>query len=346
MTRVKRARLAAVGVVATAAVGGLVIGALPVDHSAQPGVRPAVTAMDPSTFYNSAQQKFAAGDVTGGLESLQQMLSVVPVDPYALALQAIWSAQVDDAAGSDAALAKLNGINRTLHTTARNIIAGVDAAAQIVPDTSPKTVTGRTAIVILGYGLNGNGKMAPELIRRVTAGKAQAEAAASAPIVVAGGAPKKGITEAAAMKKWLVANGVDAGRITEEGRSGSTVANAQNTAEILRGQGINDIILITSPNHIRRAAADFAAVGLRSVATVTTATELDKYREPLTRDRQKGIRLEATRAAEIPATRTAGLPLPDNLPDTGPGLIPEFGEKLLESLLDAGSSAIDSLPAE
>lgn len=330
----------------SAAIGGLVVGVLPFDHAAGVDVRPAVTAVDPSTFYNSAQQKFAAGDVTGGLQSLKEMLAVVPVDPYALALQAIWSAQADDEAAGQAALTRLNGINRTLHTTARDIISGVEVAAQIVPETSPKEVSGQAAIVILGYGLNGNGKMAPELVRRATAGKTQAETTTAAPIVVAGGAPKKGITEAAAMKKWLVANGVDAARITEEGRSGSTVANAQNTAEILRGKGISEIILITSPNHIRRAAADFAAVGLRAVATVTTATELSRYAQPLTLDQQKGIRLEATRTAKIPTTRQAGLPLPDNLPDTGPGLITEFGQKLLESLLDAGSSAINSLPAE
>ncbi|NED69668.1 YdcF family protein, partial [Streptomyces sp. SID10244] len=60
---------------------------------------------------------------------------------------------------------------------------------------------------------------------------------------------------------------------------------------------------------------------------------------PLTREQQKGIRLEATRTAKIPATRQLGLPLPQNLPDTGPGLITEFGGKLLETLLGTGSSA-------
>ncbi|MEE3853347.1 ElyC/SanA/YdcF family protein [Gordonia sp. LSe1-13] len=337
MTRVKRRRrIAALTTIAACAIGGAVVGGLPADRAGHLDVRPVVTAVDPSTYYNSAQQKFAAGDVPGGLESLEEMLAVVPVDPYALALQAIWSAQADDPAASKAALTRLNGINRTLATAARNIIDGVDAAAQIVPDTAPKTISGQPTIVILGFGLNRNGKMAPELVRRVTAGKSQAGTMSTAPIVVSGGAPQAGVTEAAAMKKWLVSKGVDAGRITEEGRSGSTVGNAQNTAEILRGRGVSEIILITSPNHIRRAAADFAAVGLRSVATVTTETELSKYANPLTRDQQKGIRLEATRAAGIPATRQAGLPLPDNLPDTGPALLTEF----LEGLLDAGSSML------
>ena len=172
---------------------------------------------------------------------------------------------------------------------------------------------------------------------RVRAGKSQAELTTSAPIVVSGGVPKKGITEASAMQKWLVDNGVDASRITTEDKSGSTVANAQNTAAILAGKGVRDIILVTSPSHIRRAAADFAATGLRVVASVTTGTDLSRYATPLTKQRQTGIRLEATRTAKIPATRQPGV-LPDNLPDPGPGLIPEIGNKLLE-LLGTGSSS-------
>ncbi|MGV9709429.1 YdcF family protein [Gordonia sp. NPDC003424] len=330
--------MAVVAVVASAVVGGAV-GALPVvDHSAT-GVRPVATATDAPGLYNSAQQKFAAGDVPGGLDAIKQLLAVTPIDANALALQSIWSDQADDAVTSKAALNRLGGLNPALATAVRNIITGVSAAAQIVPDTAPKTVSGRAAIVVLGYGLNGNGTMAPELVRRVTAGKSQAETTTTAPLVVTGGAPKAGVTEAAAMKKWLVANGVDAARITEEGASGSTVANAQNTAALLRQQGVSDIILVTSPNHIRRAAADFAAVGLRTVATVTTATDLAKYATPLTRDKQKGIRLEATRAAKIPVTYTAGLPIPQDLPDTGSGLIIEYGTKILEQLLGAGSSS-------
>lgn len=326
-----------IAVAASALVGGAV-GAQPVVDQVS-GIRPVVTAVDAPGLYNSAQQKFASGDVPGGLDALEQLLALTPVDANALALQSIWADQADDSVTSKAALNRLGGLNSALATASRNIITGVSTAAQIVPDTAPKTVAGRPAIVILGYGLTGNGKMAPELVRRVTAGRTQAVTSTAAPIVVTGGAPKAGVTEASAMKKWLVTNGIDATRVTEEGASGSTVSNAQNTAVILRQQGISDIILVTSPNHIRRAAADFAAVGLRTVATVTTATDLAKYATPLRRDQQKGIRLEATRAAKIPATYTAGLSIPPNLPDTGPGLIIEYGSKLLQQLLGTGSSS-------
>lgn len=96
---------------------------------------------------------------------------------------------------------------------------------------------------------------------------------------------------------------------------------------------------MTSPNHIRRGAADFGgATGLRVVGTLTTATDLSKYLTPLTKDQTRGIRLEATRTARIPpATHEPGV-LPQNLPDPGPGLLADIGGQILEQLLDAGSS--------
>ncbi len=116
------------------------------------------------------------------------------------------------------------------------MISGVATAAQIIPDTTPKPVSGRVAIVVLGFGLNANGKMAPELVNRVSAGKSQAEITTTAPIVVTGGGAQERYHRAAAMKAWLIDNGVDATRIVTEDKSGSTVANAQYTSEILRAK--------------------------------------------------------------------------------------------------------------
>ncbi len=139
------------------------------------------------------------------------------------------------------------------------------------------------------------------------------------------------------MKKWLTDNGIDASRILTEDSSVSTVANAQNTAKLLAARGISDVVLATSPNHIRRAAADFAATGLRVVQSITTDTDLAKNATPLPKDKQTGIRVEATRTAGIPASRTPLLPS-DQLPDVGPGLIDDIGGKILKQLLESGSS--------
>ncbi|NDK88586.1 YdcF family protein [Gordonia desulfuricans] len=335
MTRVKRFRYVAAGVIVASAVTGAAVGSIPVGE--HPRVQTVAVATDPATLYNDAQQKFGTGDVTGGLDALRQAVTLSPADGQSLALQAIWSDQVDDASTASAALRRLAVVNPLLAGTARTVTEAVTAAAAIVPATQPQQVAGNPAIVILGFGLSPKGEMAPELVKRLEAGLAQAQVLPSAPIVVTGGKPQNGVTEAGAMRAWLIRKGVDATRIVTEEQSVSTVSNAQNTAPILRPRGITDIVLVTSPNHIRRAAADFGSTGLKVVSTVTTPTDLAKYTTPLAKDKQTGIRVEATRTAGLPASRKPLLST-DELPDVGPGLLGEIGGKVLEQLRSGGSS--------
>ncbi|MBN4926884.1 YdcF family protein [Hoyosella rhizosphaerae] len=262
------------------------------------------TTADVITFYNSAQSKFARHDAVGGLADIKRALTIDTTDVDSLQLQVIWAEQVDDTVTRDAALRTLDTVDPSAAQTARNVIAGVDAAAQIVPSTDPvEAASVPVAIVILGHGLRPDGSMQPELVKRLTAGLAQAITTPNAPIVVTGGSPQQGITEAAAMTQWLVEHGVPRSRILVEDQSVSTVANAQNTTKLLSQQGISEVILVTSPSHVRRAAANFAATGTRFVGTVTTDTDLDKFLVPYTKAQHAGIRLEATRAAGIPATK-------------------------------------------
>nr|WP_237707900.1 YdcF family protein [Hoyosella subflava] len=305
-----------VSAVACAALGGNATSTLPPAGSAN--VVHVSTEMDAAGLYNRAQVKFAAHDAAGGLADLKSMLAMTSSDADALALQAIWSEQIEDAAARDAALSRLSDINPAAALTARNVIDGVNAAAQIVPSTQTVAApSSPTAIVILGYGLRDDGTMAAELVNRLQAGLRQAHATPDIPVFVTGGVPKRGITEAAAMKAWLLVHGVAESRITTEDRSTSTVTNAQYTTELLRQRGIAEAILVTSPSHIRRAAANFASAGTRVTGAVTTATDLDKYLTPYTREQQAGIRLEATRAAGIPVTKTGSAQ-----PDPGGGALP------------------------
>ena len=132
------------------------------------------------------------------------MLAVTANDPDALALRAVWADQEtgyrDPRRGIDQAHL---GAGECCHPDPR-ADRRVTAAAAIVPSTSPVVTPTNAAIVILGYGLRPNGTMAPELVKRLEAGLAQAQASPTAPVFVTGGVLKKGITEAAAMKKWLV----------------------------------------------------------------------------------------------------------------------------------------------
>lgn len=121
-----------------------------------------------------------------------------------------------------------------------------------------------TTIVVLGAGLYDDGSMRPLLVDRLNAALTLANRYPFAPIVTSGGVPRSGVTEARAMRNWLVDNGVPAERITEEGRSRSTVENAANTVALLAGRRTSGIVVVSSPNHVERALVDFRnAVGGR-----------------------------------------------------------------------------------
>jgi len=113
------------------------------------------------------------------------------------------------------------------------------------------------AIVILGYALNADGSMDKKLIDRLKAGLLAARAYPQAKIIVSGGVPQGGVTEAFVMQKWLRINGISADRIILEDKSQDTMFNALNSVQIIASLKVNKILLVTSENHIRRAVAVF-----------------------------------------------------------------------------------------
>ncbi len=127
-----------------------------------------------------------------------------------------------------------------------------------------------TNIVVLGAGLFPDGTMRPVLVSRLQAALQVARRYPLSPIIVSGGVPKNGITEAGAMRAWLIANGIPWFRITEENTSRSTVENARNTNGILAGRGATSAVVVTSPDHLQRAMVDFrtAVAGRIPVAGV------------------------------------------------------------------------------
>jgi uncharacterized SAM-binding protein YcdF (DUF218 family) len=65
------------------------------------------------------------------------------------------------------------------------------------------------------------------------------------------------VSNAAAMRSIARSAGVPASAILIEEDSVDTYENAQNTARIIKDQGITSIILVTSPYHQRRANIEF-----------------------------------------------------------------------------------------
>ena len=114
-----------------------------------------------------------------------------------------------------------------------------------------------TRIVVLGAALNRDGSMKPVLITRLQAALSLARTFPRSGLITTGGLPHAGRTEAQAMKWWLVGHGIPAQRIATEDRSRTTIENARNTAQMLAAGHATGAVVVSSPDHVRRAMVNF-----------------------------------------------------------------------------------------
>lgn len=144
----------------------------------------------------------------------------------------------------------------------------IPATAQAAPPVAGKDFT-KPAIVILGYGLKADGSMRAILYHRVLAGLAIAQAFPRSPVIVTGGNPRNGQTEAAQMRNLLLMLGFPANRIIVEDKANSTVQNARFSVPLAEKAGATGIIVVTSSTHQGRADQNFADAGGNVLATVS-----------------------------------------------------------------------------
>lgn len=107
------------------------------------------------------------------------------------------------------------------------------------------------------------------LRRRVMTGLIIAQFFPQSPVIVTGGNPQSGKTEAGQMRNMLMLLGLPANRIIVEDRANSTVQNAQFSVPLAKQAGTSGIILVTSTTHQGRADGDFADAGGNILATVS-----------------------------------------------------------------------------
>ncbi|MCM6772266.1 YdcF family protein [Nocardia sp. CDC159] len=264
---------------------------------------PNAAAESLAPLYNAAQTNFLDGNESAGLAALGRLLVQDPTDTQALALQAIWSDYTGDVITREVALTRLGGLDARMAEGTRTVLGAIAAAVGTLPNPLPALIGPHTGIVVLGYGLLPDGTMRPELVGRLTAAWVQAIAAPWAPVVVTGGNPQGGVSEAAAMAGWLIGHGIPAERIHVEERANSTVQNALFGTRMLRAAGADSAVVVTSPNHIRRAVADFIVAGTRVVGATTSLDQIITQLPPPNRAAQRGIYLDATRTFLLPAAR-------------------------------------------
>lgn len=113
----------------------------------------------------------------------------------------------------------------------------------------------RLCIVVLGYELNANGSIKPELEGRLTVALRSANLYPNAYILCTGGgtaAKNPNVTEAEQMAQWLMDHGIEPNRLIIECESSTTGQNAINSYRILRDcyPGIDQVAIVSSDYHL------------------------------------------------------------------------------------------------
>jgi uncharacterized SAM-binding protein YcdF (DUF218 family) len=130
---------------------------------------------------------------------------------------------------------------------------------------SPSNVQPADAIVVLGAHIAENGQLSAESLRRALRGITLYRAGL-APIIVFSGIPNQdvpGPSEAAVRAKLARELGIPAEAILIEERAYTTREEADRVRQTLHGRGARRVLLVTDPQHMRRAAALFEQLGFQ-----------------------------------------------------------------------------------
>lgn len=153
------------------------------------------------------------------------------------------------------------------------VVAPIMARLEQFPVPPSTTLASAQAIVILGGGMRpyapefGGESVGSRTLERVRYG-AKLGRELKLPILVTGGAPEKGAAEAQLMAKALQQDFGVTPRWIED-QSLNTHQNATLSGPLLAKAGVHRIVLVTHAAHLRRAVAEFEAVGLEVIPAPT-----------------------------------------------------------------------------
>lgn len=157
-------------------------------------------------------------------------------------------------------LEKLNTLDPALGafwTKLMRVWSGVNSGLTVNPGVLPDGLPedGSLCIVVLGFQLESDGSMAPELLGRCETALRCAEKYPNALIAVTGGGTawsNPNATEAGVMADWLMAHGVEASRILKEDASRTTGDNAEFTVKLLleNHPEVRALAIVSSDYHV------------------------------------------------------------------------------------------------
>ena len=128
------------------------------------------------------------------------------------------------------------------------------------------------AVIVLGHNLLNN-ELSETLQKRLDAALIIARENEECPIIVTGGyTGNSTITEAEAMRDYLVSNGIEAGRIIEEENAQDTIDNIRYSLDYLDDN--DEVIIVSSRYHCLRAKLICSYYGLNAKAVGTDFPQL------------------------------------------------------------------------
>lgn len=129
--------------------------------------------------------------------------------------------------------------------------------------------------IVLGAKVNGE-VPSLSLRYRLEAALAYGEAHPHVKFILSGGqGPDEAISEAEAMRRYLVEHGITEDRLLLETMSTSTYENIRNSKELLP-EGVTAVTLITSDYHVARARKIAANLGLTTDAVAAKTPQIVK----------------------------------------------------------------------
>ncbi len=215
--------------------------------------------------YNLANNLILAGRPEKAVGLFREMAESDGGDAEALFHLAHWLRHAGDEAGAEQAFGRLDAARPEMAADLRRIHAILAAwldrpVSPELPDFSPPE--GSPFLMVLGYRLEPDGAMHPILIERLEKALEAAGRFPFSPILVSGGLPRKGRTEAEAMRGWLIGRGIASSRILSEFCSRDLADNLAYSWRIAARHGRDaPILCLTSAVDVRRAGAGLESIG-------------------------------------------------------------------------------------
>jgi uncharacterized SAM-binding protein YcdF (DUF218 family) len=204
-------------------------------------------------------------DAPLSLTYLAAGIVVPPVSLLLLAFAGLWLARRRRCAGSALAAGSLLAL---LLLSLPVVAFALMTALEGPPPPDPRAGHGAGAVVILGGGVArgalewGGDTVGGHTLLRVRYG-AHLARATGLPVLVTGAAPRLGRAGEAELMRALLEGEFGVGVRWFDGQARHTADNARHAAALLRADGVQRVLLVTSAFHLPRARRSFERQGLQ-----------------------------------------------------------------------------------